>query len=125
MSWFKNLSVRLKLYCLVGIFGLSFLGFGYSAYRTLELVKVNGPYYARIVQGKDLVADVLPPPAHAARKQGIAVEVSEAMNIDLRSECLQGFHRETSLVVLILKLIHRARIEGSCPGNQAGLIQTA
>jgi methyl-accepting chemotaxis protein len=64
MSWFKNLSVRLKLYCLVGIFGLSFLGFGYSAYRTLELVKVNGPYYARIVQGKDLVADVLPPPEY-------------------------------------------------------------
>ena len=64
MSWFKNLPVRFKLYCLVGIFGLSFLGFGYSAYRTLELVKVGGPYYARIVQGKDLIADVLPPPEY-------------------------------------------------------------
>jgi methyl-accepting chemotaxis protein len=64
MTTFKNLSVRLKLYCLVGVFALGFLGFGASASRTLEQVKVNGPYYARIVQGKDLIADVLPPPEY-------------------------------------------------------------
>ncbi len=64
MMWFRNLSVRTKLYCLVLVFGVSFAGFGFSAYRTLELVKVNGPYYARIVQGKDLIADVLPPPEY-------------------------------------------------------------
>jgi methyl-accepting chemotaxis protein len=64
MTGFKNLSVRYKLYCLVGVFALGFLGFGWSASRTLEQVKVNGPYYARIVQGKDLIADVLPPPEY-------------------------------------------------------------
>lgn len=64
MTGFKNLSVRFKLYCLVGVFALGFLGFGLSASRTLEQVKVNGPYYARIVQGKDLIADVLPPPEY-------------------------------------------------------------
>jgi methyl-accepting chemotaxis protein len=64
MGWFKNLRVRSKLYCLVLVFACGFVGFGVSAYRTLELVKVNGPYYARIVQGKDLIADVLPPPEY-------------------------------------------------------------
>ncbi len=64
MAWFKDLRVRSKLYCLVLVFACGFVGFGVSAYRTLELVKVNGPYYARIVQGKDLIADVLPPPEY-------------------------------------------------------------
>ena len=64
MTWFKNLRVSSKLYCLVLVFACGFMGFGVSAYRTLELVKVNGPYYARIVQGKDLIADVLPPPEY-------------------------------------------------------------
>ena len=33
-------------------------------YLTLRVVKVDGPYYKRLVQGKDLIADVLPPPEH-------------------------------------------------------------
>jgi methyl-accepting chemotaxis protein len=64
MSWFKNLRVRSKLYCLVAVFALGFVGFGAFSYQTLETVKVGGPYYAHIVQGKDLIADVLPPPEY-------------------------------------------------------------
>ncbi|MBF0424177.1 MAG: methyl-accepting chemotaxis protein, partial [Magnetococcales bacterium] len=32
------------------------------AWRTIETYKVNGPVYQHIIQGKDLLADVLPPP---------------------------------------------------------------
>jgi methyl-accepting chemotaxis protein len=64
MDSFRNLSVRVKLYLLVLVLGLGFLAFGLTAHRTVELLRVNGPYYARIVQGKDLIADVLPPPEY-------------------------------------------------------------
>jgi methyl-accepting chemotaxis protein len=64
MDSFRNMSVRVKLYVLVMVFGLGFLAFGLTAHRTVELLRVNGPYYARIVQGKDLIADVLPPPEY-------------------------------------------------------------
>ena len=75
MTTFKNLSVRYKLYCLVGVFALGFLGFGLSASRTLSEVKVNGPYYARVVQGKDLIADVLPPPEYLIESYLVALQM--------------------------------------------------
>ncbi|MDM7981876.1 MAG: hypothetical protein QUV71_16195 [Rhizobium sp.] len=30
--------------------------------QTLQTLKVNGPIYKEIVDGKDLIADILPPP---------------------------------------------------------------
>ena len=75
MTTFKNLSVRYKLYCLVGVFALGFLGFGLSASRTLSEVKVNGPYYARVVQGKDLITDVLPPPEYLIESYLVALQM--------------------------------------------------
>lgn len=35
-----------------------------SGWFALRELKVNGPLYDRVVQGKDLVADILPPPAY-------------------------------------------------------------
>jgi methyl-accepting chemotaxis protein WspA len=49
---------------MVGLFLLVFAGAAGVAYTVIERVKVNGPVYSRIVQSKDLVADVLPPPAY-------------------------------------------------------------
>lgn len=57
-----KLSARLLI--LVTIFISGFIAFGVLSYRTLAKVKVNGPVYAKIVQGKDLIADVLPPPEY-------------------------------------------------------------
>lgn len=62
MKFFKTLPVRSKLYFLVAACSAAFIGFGIWSYNTLSVVKVHGPYYNRIVQGKDLIADILPPP---------------------------------------------------------------
>jgi methyl-accepting chemotaxis protein len=43
---------------------LGFSIFGWLAWKTLNLVKINGPLYQQIALGKDLVADVLPPPEY-------------------------------------------------------------
>jgi PAS domain S-box-containing protein len=37
---------------------------GISTYRTIEKVKINGPLYADIIEQKDLLADILPPPQY-------------------------------------------------------------
>lgn len=63
-EYIQNMSVRSKLWLLVGIFVAGFLAFGLLSHETLELVKVGGPYYASIVQGKDVIADVVPPPEY-------------------------------------------------------------
>jgi len=36
--------------------------FGIYFFNTLNTLKVNGPIYKQLVEGKDLVADILPPP---------------------------------------------------------------
>jgi methyl-accepting chemotaxis protein len=55
-----NLSMGSKLQLLVGVYVVGFFVFGWSAYSILNAAKVNGPYYQRITQDKDLLADVLP-----------------------------------------------------------------
>ncbi len=59
-----NLSLNRTLLLLLGSFSLVFFAFALVSWRTIETVRVNGPLYSKIVEGKDLVADILPPPAY-------------------------------------------------------------
>ncbi|MBI1314649.1 hypothetical protein GC176_25430 [bacterium] len=61
---FEKLSITKKLYAMVAICAVGFLAYGVWSYATLSVVKVHGPFYNRIVQGKDLIADILPPPEY-------------------------------------------------------------
>lgn len=58
----SQLAGRMTL--LVAVFAGLFLIFGFTTWRTLEQVRVKGPIYNEIVRGKDLIADVLPPPEY-------------------------------------------------------------
>ncbi len=73
----KNLSVSSKLWLLVGIFASGFLAFGALSYYTLSTVKVNGPLYRNIVQGKDLIADVLPPPEYIIESYLLVLQMQD------------------------------------------------
>jgi len=59
-----RLSLTAKLGTLISVALAGLLLLGLVSYRTLEEVKVNGPVYTRIVQAKDVVADILPPPEY-------------------------------------------------------------
>ena len=60
----ENLRISAKLGLLLLVFAVGFVFFGVLAFRTLDTVKVNGSLYREIVQGKDIIADVLPPPEY-------------------------------------------------------------
>lgn len=60
----RNLSLNKTLLLLLGSFTFAFLAFALVSWRTIETVRVNGPLYASIIEGKDLIADILPPPAY-------------------------------------------------------------
>lgn len=64
MPTLKNLRVKTKLMLLVGLGIGGLVVFGLVSSQTINQVKVNGPYYQSIVQGKDLIADILPPPEY-------------------------------------------------------------
>lgn len=61
---FNRLTVGTKLYLLIVLFSATLIGYAVWANSTLNIAKVHGPYYNKIVAGKDLIADILPPPAY-------------------------------------------------------------
>jgi len=62
----------------MGTLLLGFLLFGFLAYSKLNLLSVNGPIYHQLSQGKDLIADILPPPAYAIESQLVIYQITTA-----------------------------------------------
>lgn len=54
------------------------IAFAMFANATLRLTMVTGPLYGTIVQGKDLIADILPPPEYIIESYLIAYEIDQA-----------------------------------------------
>jgi methyl-accepting chemotaxis protein len=69
-------SLRLRLYLQIGLFILSFAMFGILAFNTLSVLRVNGPIYKDIVRGKDLIADILPPPAYILESYLVSLQLA-------------------------------------------------
>jgi methyl-accepting chemotaxis protein WspA len=77
MGRFASLKLSTKLSVLVGVFLLGFLSYTLLAWGTLDRVKVNGPLYQHIVLGKDLIADVLPPPEYVIESYLVVLQMVE------------------------------------------------
>ncbi|HLP18190.1 MAG TPA: methyl-accepting chemotaxis protein, partial [Bacteroidota bacterium] len=75
---FNKLSLKAKIIILVSFFLAGFAIFGGITYFTLEELRVNGPLYAQIVLGKDLVADILPPPEYILESHLITLQLLSA-----------------------------------------------
>ena len=86
-------SVRNKLTLLVGAFLGAFLLFGGVAGWALSAVKVGGPYYSRIVQSKDLIADVLPPPEYLIESYLVALQLKDATGSDERQALVESLKK--------------------------------
>lgn len=71
-----KLAYRFGLIILSVVVGFSI--YGIWSFKTLNELKVNGPIYHRIVQGKDLVADILPPPEHIIESYLVSLQLDES-----------------------------------------------
>ncbi len=97
MNFWSNRSIRAKLLALCALFTLGLTVFGAIAYRTLTVVKVNGPIYNQIAQGKDLVAAALPPPLYVVESLEVGLLLAretDAKQIQALSERLDQLERE-------------------------------
>lgn len=90
---FKDMKFRAKLLVLISTFCVGLLVFGLCAFLTLRVVQVNGPYYRQIVQGKDVIADVLPPPAYLIETLLVAHQLSKEPDPTRRGELVEKAHR--------------------------------
>src|SRR5688572_14089177 len=80
MNNFNTMKIKRKLALLVTIFVTFFVIFAAVAYTTLQTLKVNGPYYEEIILGKDLIADILPPPEYIIESHLTALLMADPKN---------------------------------------------
>ncbi len=64
-----------RLGVLIAVFVLGFAAYGAWSLQVLSALKVNGPIYQRIVQGKDLIADILPPPEYIIESYLVSLQM--------------------------------------------------
>jgi methyl-accepting chemotaxis protein len=63
----------------IAVLAMIFAGFAVSSTLTRQRVQVGGPYYAQIVLGKDLVADILPPPAYIVEAYLLTYQIANSL----------------------------------------------
>ena len=64
LGFFHNLRIRTKLLLMTGLVFVTTASLGGMFWSAFGTARVNGPMYVEIVKGKDLVADILPPPEY-------------------------------------------------------------
>ncbi len=74
-----RLTLSRRFLILIGVFAMGFLVYGGWSFRTLDELKVNGKLYERIVQGKDLIADILPPPEYIIESYLVCLQIGSAL----------------------------------------------
>ncbi len=77
---FSNFRLSQRFALMIALFVCGFLVFGGWSFKTLNDLKVNGPLYQRIVQGKDLIADILPPPEYILESYLVSLQLGAATN---------------------------------------------
>ena len=58
----RQITIPARLHILTAIFSIGIIGYGLWSNNTLKATKVGGPYYTQIIEMKDVLADILPPP---------------------------------------------------------------
>jgi methyl-accepting chemotaxis protein WspA len=86
---FKRLGLGTKLFLLVAVCLIGFAAFALVSYRTLDRYKVNGPIYQRIVQGKDVIADVLPPPEYIIEPYLLVLQLLDEVDPAARADIVE------------------------------------
>jgi len=92
-----QITLKHRFTAVVATLSLGFLLFGVFAQSALEELRVNGPFYQRIVQGKDLIADILPPPEYVLESYLVVLQMyvsKDSNELPQLSERLTALHRE-------------------------------
>ena len=78
----NRLTIKMRFIVIVAALIIGFASFGFATFKSMNMLNVNGPIYHRIVQGKDIIADVLPPPEYIIESYLVALQLTQATDAD-------------------------------------------
>ncbi|WP_333584344.1 methyl-accepting chemotaxis protein [Rivihabitans pingtungensis] len=71
-------SLKTLFVIMIGMVMTAYLAFGLWTWKVMAQVEVNGPEYHRVVLGKDLIADILPPPKYIIETYLVTLQLDRA-----------------------------------------------
>ncbi|NJD07650.1 MAG: methyl-accepting chemotaxis protein, partial [Methylococcaceae bacterium] len=74
----QNVKLNHQFAILIGMFALGFTLYGGFSISSLRELQVSGPVYRQVVQGKDLIADILPPPEYIIESYLVILQIDRA-----------------------------------------------
>jgi len=80
-----NMKLAHLFAALLAILVAGFALYGAWSFKVLGELKVNGPLYQRIVQGKDLIADILPPPEYIIESYLVSLQAASAAQAERKA----------------------------------------
>jgi methyl-accepting chemotaxis protein len=94
MEWFlKRLSLLQQMIFMVGVVIFGLLASIAISVWIIEKVKVTGPIYSEIAQGKDLVADILPPPEYIIESYLVVQQALNETDTKKRSDLFERLQK--------------------------------
>ena len=71
-----QLTIKTRFILILGTLVIGFFLFGIATFKAMTTLNINGPVYQRIVQGKDIIADILPPPEYIIESYMVALQLT-------------------------------------------------
>jgi methyl-accepting chemotaxis protein len=78
MKILNNIKLAYRFGLIICCVVIGFASYGYWSFKTLNELKINGSTYHHIIQGKDLVADILPPPEYIIESYLVSLRLLES-----------------------------------------------
>ena len=75
-----QLTIKMRFTLILGTLIIGFSLFGFATFKAMNTVNLDGSIYQRIIQGKDIIADVLPPPEYIIESYLVALQLTQATN---------------------------------------------
>jgi len=89
MNYLNSGTIAQRLMVLVSALIAGLIIFGLWSFKTLNDLKVNGPLYQHIVQGKDLVADILPPPEYLLESYLVTLQLADETDTSAQNSLIE------------------------------------
>jgi methyl-accepting chemotaxis protein len=87
------MTIRAKLYSLIGIFFLALCAVWLVAMRGMNQVKIGGEQYTALSSTKDLVADILPPPVYVVEPYLVVLQAANEADPEARRKDLEHLRK--------------------------------
>lgn len=73
-----QLTIKMRFTVILSTVAVGFLLFGFATFKAMNTVNLDGPIYQRIIQNKDIIADVLPPPEYIIESYLVALQLIQS-----------------------------------------------